>query len=226
MTTSLINIKNLSINYGDCSIINNLSFDINEGDFLCIVGPNGSGKSTLIKAIIGEVKYSSGSIIFSPSIKQNAIGYLPQNNKINESFPATVTEIIATGCLNRHHFMNKEMKQKITQTIKTLHIASIKDKEFSELSGGQRQKVLLARALCATSKLLILDEASNNLDYNSKISFYKMLKKLNETDNLTIVMVTHDLDHNNLLGNKILSLDRDQPFFGSTKEYIRRIHAH
>ena len=86
--------------------------------------------------------------------------------------------------------------------------------------------MLLARALCATSKLLILDEASNNLDYNSKISFYKMLKKLNETDNLTIVMVTHDLDHNNLLGNKILSLDRDQPFFGSTKEYIRRIHAH
>ena len=222
----LINVKNLTVHRNNNAVIKNLSFDIEAGDFLCVVGPNGSGKTTLIKTIIGELKPTSGSILFSPEIKPNAIGYLPQNTQIDHNFPATVFEIITTGCLNQSHFINKKSKQKITRTIKLLHLESIQNQSFSELSGGQRQKVLLARALCATSKLLILDEASNNLDYNSKISFYKTLKKLNESDHLTVIMITHDLDHNNLLGNKILSLDHDQPFFGPTKEFVRRIHAH
>lgn len=224
--TPLIKIENITINYDGNIIIKNLNFNVLDGDFLCIVGPNGSGKSTLIKTIIGEVKPNSGAISFSPDIKQTTIGYLPQNNQISENFPATVSEIIATGCLNQHHFINKNAKQKIAQAIKLLHLESIYNKPYSELSGGQRQKTLLARALCATSKLLILDEASNNLDYNSKLSFYKTLKNLNKNNKLTIVMVTHDLDHNNLLGNKILSLDHDQPFFGSTKDFVRRVHAH
>ena len=222
----LINIKNLTVCRNDNIVIKNLNLSIEAGDFLCIVGPNGSGKSTLIKTIIGELKPTSGSIHFSTEIKPNTIGYLPQNAQIGDTFPATVFEIIATGCLNQRHFINKTAKQKIIQTAKLLHLEQIMDQSFSELSGGQRQKVLLARALCATNKLLILDEASNNLDYNSKISFYKTLKKLNESDRLTIIMITHDLDHNNLLGNKILSLDHDQPFFGTTKEFVRRLHAH
>ena len=222
----LINIKNLTVCRNDNIVIKNLNLSIEAGDFLCIVGPNGSGKSTLIKTIIGELKPTSGSIHFSTEIKPNTIGYLPQNAQIGDTFPATVFEIIATGCLNQRHFINKTAKQKIIQTAKLLHLEQIMDQSFSELSGGQRQKVLLARALCATNRLLILDEASNNLDYNSKISFYKTLKKLNESDRLTIIMITHDLDHNNLLGNKILSLDHDQPFFGTTKEFVRRLHAH
>lgn len=222
----LINVKNITVTYGKHKVIDSLSFSLEEGDFLCIVGPNGSGKSTLLKAILGEAKIHSGNIILNKELKRNFIGYLPQHNNIPEDFPATVNEIVYTGLLNQTHFVSSKYKKRANVTLKTLGISSLKNDSYSNLSGGQRQKILLARALCATSKLLILDEASNNLDYNSKSSFYTLLKKINKAENLTIIMVTHDLDHKNLLGNKILFLDHDSPFFGSTDEYVRRIHAH
>ncbi len=223
---SLIIVKNLSVKYNNHDVISNLNFQLNSGDFLCVVGPNGSGKTTLLKTLLGEIKPTSGKIIFDKSIKSNFIGYMPQENRIDRNFPATAYEIISTGTLNRGLFINKNSTEIIQSNIKLLGIEKIVKQSFSELSGGQRQKVLLARALCATRQLLILDEASNNLDYSSKISFYKTLKNLNSKQNLTIIMVTHDLDHQNLLGNKILSLDHDVPFFGNTTEYVRRIHAH
>ena len=223
---SLIIVKNLSVKYNNRDVISNLNFQLNSGDFLCVVGPNGSGKTTLLKTLLGEIKPTSGKIIFDKSIKSNFIGYMPQENRIDRNFPATAYEIISTGTLNRGLFINKNSTEIIQSNVKLLGIEKIVKQSFSELSGGQRQKVLLARALCATRQLLILDEASNNLDYSSKISFYKTLKNLNSKQNLTIIMVTHDLDHQNLLGNKILSLDHDTPFFGDTTEYVRRIHAH
>ena len=223
---SLIKAEKLSLYYGNHHIIDNLNFAVDAGDFLCIVGPNGSGKTTLLKALLSEIKPKSGKIIFDKSISPNFIGYMPQENHIDRNFPATAYEIISTGVLNRGLFISSDSKKIIESNIKLLNIENIAKKNYSELSGGQRQKVLLARALCATQKLLILDEASNNLDYSSKQSFYKLLKKLNTEHELTIVMVTHDLDHKNLLGNKILSLDHDNPFFGPTADYVRRIHAH
>ncbi len=223
---SLISVNNITVSYGKNKVIDKLSFALEEGDFLCIVGPNGSGKSTLLKAILGESKISTGNIVLDEKLKRNFIGYLPQHSNIPENFPATVNEIIYTGLLNQTHFISKKHQKRAAELLKTLGIATLATDSYSNLSGGQRQKVLLARALCATSKLLILDEASNNLDYNSKSSFYTLLKKINQTKKLTIIMVTHDLDHKNLLGNKILSLDHDSPFFGSTEEYVRRIHAH
>lgn len=223
---ALIKIKDLTIKYDNNKIIENLSFNVEDGDILCIVGPNGSGKSTLLKTIIGEIYPSKGSIKFDQSIKQNHIGYLPQHAQIPDNFPATVYEIVSTGTLNQTHFIRKEHRQIIEKALKTLRIDNLKNHSYSELSGGQRQKVLLARALCSSTKILILDEASNNLDYNSKTSFYETLKSLNKKEGLTIIMVTHDLDHNNLLGNKILSIDKDNPFFGTTEEYVRRVHAH
>lgn len=220
---TVLQIKNLSLKYGNHYIFRNLSFAVEKNDFLCIVGPNGSGKSTLLKCLLGEIKPNQGEIKFENHSQRKVIGYLPQNPHYNPSFPASVYEVVASGSLNQIGLFSKYPKQKIEKALGTLRITDIARQQFSTLSGGQRQRVLLARALVASSNLLILDEPSNNLDYNSKQEFYRTLEKLNKST--TILMVTHDLDHNNLIGNKILSLDPNLPFFGTTKEYVRRIHA-
>ncbi|MBO4855245.1 ABC transporter ATP-binding protein [Candidatus Saccharibacteria bacterium] len=220
---TVLQTKHLSLRYGRHFVFKDLSFSVDDKDFLCIVGPNGSGKSTLLKCILGEIKPSSGKILFKNGSKNHHIGYLPQNTELNPIFPASVYEIVASGVLNQIGPFTPYPKAKISSVLETLQLNTLKNKSFQELSGGQRQRVLLARALVASTDILILDEPSNNLDYKSKQDFYKILRKLNQTT--TILMVTHDLDHHNLIGNKILSLDPNLPFFGSTSDYVRRIHA-
>lgn len=223
---NLITLKNLSLGYDKNIVIDNLNINIEENDFLCIVGPNGSGKSTLIKGILGLIKPVKGKVIYN-NLKQNFIGYMPQETKVDSNFPASVFEIVLSGTLNRlglKSFYTKRDKEIANKNLKILNIEKLKNKNFCDLSGGQRQKVLLARSLCATSKLLILDEPSNNLDSKSKKELYKMILDLNKNHNITIIMITHDLDHNNLIGNKILSLREDEVFYGTTDEFVRRIH--
>lgn len=223
---NLIEIKNLTLGYDKKKVLYNLSFNIEENDFLCIVGPNGSGKSTLIKGILGLIKPLEGKVIYN-NLKQNFIGYMPQELKVDSNFPASVYEIVLSGTLNRlgiKPFYGKIEKEKANEALKTLKIENIKDKSFTELSGGQRQKVLLARSLCATSKLLILDEPSNNLDSKSKKELYKTVVDLNKNKGITVIMITHDLDHNNLIGNKILSLREDKIFYGTTEDFVRSVH--
>jgi zinc transport system ATP-binding protein len=221
---TLLTANKIALKYEDHYVFKDLSFSLNAGDFLCIVGPNGCGKSTLLKCLIGQIKLSSGKLTFNKNFHQNQIGYMPQNPKFNDTFPASVYEIVASGSLNRTKLFESYPKERIDAAMKALNIQKLAKSKFSKLSGGQRQKVLLARAIVASEELLILDEPSNNLDYHSKQEFYETLKKLNEK--LTIIMVTHDLDHHNLAGNKILSLDPEHAFFGDTAEYVRRIHAH
>lgn len=223
---SLIDIKNLSLGYDGNIVLKNVNLKIEENAFLCVVGPNGSGKSTLIKGILGLIKPISGTITFN-NLKQNFIGYMPQETKVDSNFPASVLEIVLSGTLNKKRmslFYTKEDKKLAIKNLKILGIKNLKNKHFSELSGGQRQKVLLARSLCATSKLLILDEPSNNLDSKSKKNLYDILKNLNKNYNITIIMITHDLDHNNLIGNKILSLREDDIFYGTTEDFIKKVH--
>ena len=219
---SLIELKNLTLGYDNCVVLKNINMTINEGDFICVVGPNGSGKSTLIKGILGLIKPISGRVIYN-NLKQNFIGYMPQETLVDKNFPASVFEIVLSGTLNNVNFYSKEEKDIAISNMKLLCIEKLKNKNFCDLSGGERQKVLLARSLCATSKLLILDEPSNNLDSKSKKDLYKTVLELNKK-NITVIMITHDLDHDNLLGNKILSLREDEVFFGSTNEFIRRVH--
>lgn len=223
---SLIDIKNLSLGYDGNIVLKNVNLKIEENDFICVVGPNGSGKSTLIKGILGLIKPISGTITFN-NLKQNFIGYMPQETKVDSNFPASVLEIVLSGTLNKKSvslFYTKEDKKLAIKNLKILGIENLKNKHFSELSGGQRQKVLLARSLCATSKLLILDEPSNNLDSKSKKNLYDILTNLNKNYNITIIMITHDLDHNNLIGNKILSLREDDIFYGTTEDFIKKVH--
>ena len=221
----MIKLDNVSLGYDNNIVLKNINLEINSGDFICVVGPNGSGKSTLIKGILGNIKPKKGKILYE-GIKQNHIGYMPQESKVDKNFPASVLEIVLSGTLNKLGFVSfysKKEKERAKEALKKLEIMDLIDKKFCDLSGGQRQKVLLARSLCATNGLLILDEPSNNLDSKSKKELYEIVTKLNKENNITIIMVTHDLDHNNLIGNKILSL-RDEIFFGTREEFVRRIH--
>ena len=223
---NLIELKNLSLGYDNTTVLKDINMTIEENDFICIVGPNGSGKSTLVKGILGLIKPRRGKVIYN-NLKQNFIGYMPQETKIDSNFPASVYEIVLSGTLNRlglKSFYTKKEKQLALDNLKILGIDKLKDKSFCDLSGGQRQKVLLARSLCATSKLLILDEPSNNLDSKSKKELYKTVVDLNKNKGITVIMITHDLDHNNLIGNKILSLREDKIFYGTTEDFVRSVH--
>lgn len=222
----LIEVNNLSLGYEGRKIIDKLNFDLYENDFLCVVGENGSGKSTLIKGILGLIKPMNGKIKYN-NLKQKNIGYIPQETAVNKHFPASVYEIVLSGTLNSVGFLSfygKEQKEKADNALKKLKIYNLKDKSFADLSGGQRQKVLIARALCATSKLLILDEPSNNLDSTSKKKLYDVLKDINEEQGIAIIMITHDLDHSNLIGKHILSLREDEYFYGTSESYMKVIH--
>ena len=205
----LFEVKNLTLGYEKENIINNISFTVEEKDFIVIVGKNGAGKSTLIKGILGLIKPKSGEIIFNDSFNKKLIGYMPQETKVSQSFPASVKEIVLSGRINKmgfRPFYNKADKEKCEEVLKILNIYDIKDKSFFGLSGGQRQKTLLARSLCATDKLLILDEPSNNLDNTSREEFYLLLMKLNKELGITIMMISHDSDIDKLLGNKLLRI--------------------
>ena len=223
---NLIELKNLSLGYDNNIVLRNINMTIEENDFICIVGPNGAGKSTLVKGILGLIKPKTGKVIYN-NLKQNFIGYMPQESKIDSNFPASVYEIVLSGTLNRlglKSFYSKKEKMMALNNLKVLGIENLIDNNFCDLSGGQRQKVLLARSLCATSKLLILDEPSNNLDSKSKKDLYKAIIDLNKKHGITVIMITHDLDHDNLIGNKILSLREDDVFFGTTDEFVKKVH--
>ncbi len=203
----LFEVNNLTLGYEKDIIIKDISFSVNDGDFIIITGKNGAGKSTLIKGILGLIKPRGGSIKFNESIDRKQIGYMPQETKVDSSFPASVYEIVLSGTINKlgfKPFYSKALKEKAIEALKILNILNIKNKSFQDLSGGQRQKTLLARSLCATDKLLILDEPSNNLDQSSREEFYLLLMKLNKELGITIIMISHDQDIDKILGNKQL----------------------
>ncbi len=221
---ALLTLRQLRLCYGEKTVIKNATFELEQGDFACVVGANGSGKSTLVRSILGLMKPSTGSITYGDNLKHTEIGYLPQETRVDSAFPATVEEIVLTGCLGhmkaRPFYCHSERKH-VHESLKTLGIESLAKKSYTNLSGGQKQKVLLARSLSATKKLLILDEPSNNLDYKSRKDFYKTLKKLN-ADGLTIIMITHDLDADDLIGNKVISITDGVATIEPTEKYLER----
>ena len=220
---SLLSLKKVSLGYGDNTVISGADFAIESGDFICIVGANGSGKSTLVRGILGLIRPLKGEIIFGEGLKQQEIGYLPQETRVDANFPATVEEIVLSGCLGhmklRPFYCHSE-KSHVSHSLAALGIENLKKKSFASLSGGQKQKVLLARSLSATKKLLILDEPSNNLDYKSRKAFYSSLKKLNAEQGLTIIMITHDLDADDLIGNKVLAIKEGKVALENTEKYL------
>ena len=219
---SLIECNNLVMNYENKVAVDNVSFAINKGDYLCIVGENGSGKTTLLKGIVGLRKINSGEIKYN--IKKNEIGYLPQQTVIQKDFPASVFEVVLSGCLNRlgfkPFFTNRE-KSLAKKNLELLGIEDLSKKSYRDLSGGQQQRVLLARALCATGDILILDEPVTALDPIATSDMYNVINTLNKKNGITIVMISHDIESAIIYGNKILHMNNSKlEFFGNTNDYI------
>lgn len=221
----ILRVRNLKLGFPRHLVIKGASFSVDQGDFVAVVGANGSGKSTLIRGILGLTKPLSGKVEFLNGCARESVGYLPQETAPDRMFPATVAEIVLTGALpalKTRVCYGEAEKQRSDEVLKLLGISKLKNESFNSLSGGQKQKVLLARALISAGKLLILDEPSNNLDQSSKTSFYELLKKLNNANGLTILMITHDIDADDLIGNKVLSIENGETSMYSTKEYLRR----
>ena len=220
---SLISCKNVSFSYDGVYALKDVNFEIENNDYLCIIGENGAGKSTLLKGLLNLKKQTSGEIIFDEQLSKNEIGYLPQKSEIQKDFPASVYEVVISGCLNRlgfKPFYGKEEKQIALKNIEKLGLTHLKNKSFRDLSGGQQQRVLLARALCSTRKVLILDEPVTGLDPLVKNELYELIKMINEELNISIIMVSHDIESSIIYANKILHLNNSQLFFGTKDEYI------
>lgn len=194
----LLHVEGVSFSYDQYTVIKNLSFKVHEGDYVWVIGENGTGKSTLIKGLLNLKKPSSGQIIFNETLKQSEVGYLPQQTVIQKEFPASVWEIILSGCLNQCGWLplyKKSDKERAVKWMKELGIYELRDCCYRELSGGQQQRVLLARALCATKKLLILDEPVANLDPKATQDFYRLMHRINQENKIAIVMVSHDIEN-------------------------------
>ena len=215
--------ENLAVGYDGKKILDNLNFTVNSGDYLCIVGENGSGKSTLMKTILGLQNPISGKIITGDGLKQTQIGYLPQQTETQKDFPASVREIVLSGCQGRcglRPFYSKEEKKLAIETMEKMHIEDLAKHCYRELSGGQQQRVLLARALCATQKILLLDEPVSGLDPKVTAEMYALIEELNSKDGVTIIMISHDIEAAVNAASHILHIG-NHIFFGTKTEYVQ-----
>ena len=213
----------LSVGYDSKAVLTDLNFEVNEQDYLCIVGENGAGKSTLMKTILGLQKPVEGQIMVGDGLAQNEIGYLPQQKASQKDFPASVREIVLSGCQGRcgsRPFYNKEEKQLAEENIRKMQIDKLSKRCYRELSGGQQQRVLLARALCATQKMLLLDEPVSGLDPKVTAEMYRLIGELNHRDGITIIMISHDIAAAVKYASHILHIG-NTVFFGTKAEYLQ-----
>ena len=214
----------LTLGYDGKTVISNLSFIVNAGDYLCIIGENGSGKSTLMRTILGLKQPMSGKVSTGEGgLMQNEIGYLPQQTVVQKDFPASVREVVRSGCLNRcglRPVYNRQEKQIAEDSMEKLGITTLAKRCYRELSGGQQQRALLARSLCATRKIILLDEPVAGLDPKATVEMYELIKNLND-GGITIIMISHDIAASVRYASHILHIGRQALlFFGETADYL------
>ncbi|MCL2513326.1 MAG: metal ABC transporter ATP-binding protein [Oscillospiraceae bacterium] len=218
---SIISVQNVSVKYDSGFAVKDVSFDVCEGDYFCIVGENGSGKSTLMNTVLGLIRPSGGRVAYN-GLKQNQIGFIPQQTAVQKDFPTSVREVILSGCTNRRGVLpfhaNKD-RQRVRDNIKRLDIEPLARKSYCDLSGGQQQRVLLARALCSADKILLLDEPAGGLDPVMANELYGLLGELNNSG-AAIVMISHDMASAVKYAGKILHMQTSPLFYGKKKDYL------
>lgn len=218
-----ITCKDLAVGYEGHIVSSGIDFVVNQGDYLCIIGENGTGKSTLMKTLLHLIDKIEGEILYGDGLRPYEIGYLPQQTVVQKDFPASVQEIVLSGNLAKlglRPFYNAQEKALAKQNMERMGIYDLRKKCYRNLSGGQQQRVLLARALCATSKLLLLDEPVTGLDPKVTLDFYSLVKELNELG-VTIIMISHDITSAVMYASHILHIGQKQLFYGATKDYIQ-----
>ena len=215
--------QNLCAGYDGKPVLQGLDFSVFAGDYLCIVGENGSGKSTLMKTILGLQPPLGGRVLTGDGLRKNEIGYLPQQTQVQRDFPASVREIVLSGCqgrCGRRPFYNREEKQLAAAAMEKMQIARLARRCYRELSGGQQQRVLLARALCATRKMLLLDEPVSGLDPKVTAEMYALIERLNREDGITVIMISHDVAAAVRYASHILHIG-GTVFFGTRADYLQ-----
>lgn len=218
----LLKCEHVDFGYENQDAVIDVNIEVNTGDYICIVGENGSGKSTLMKGILGLLKPTAGKILITDELKKAGIGYLPQQTAAQKDFPATVYEVVLSGCLGKRGnrpFYSKKEKDAAEANMERLGIMDLKKHCYRDLSGGQQQRTLIARALCATDKLLILDEPITGLDPSAAQDFYHIVKNLNQKGQVAILMVSHDIANIVHQADKILHMQQKALFYGTTAEY-------
>ncbi|MBQ6529447.1 MAG: metal ABC transporter ATP-binding protein [Clostridia bacterium] len=218
---ALLKCEHLTLGYDGNAVLSDLNFEVNSGDYLCIVGENGSGKSTLMKTLLNLQPPISGEIITGEGLKRTQIGYLPQQTVVQRDFPASVWEIVLSGNLSSSGikpFYSREDKKRAEDNIKRMNIEALKKRCYRELSGGQQQRVLLARALCATKTLLLLDEPVSGLDPKVTAEMYALIKNLNN-QGITVIMISHDIGAAVKYATHILHIG-SMVFFGTKEDYL------
>ncbi|MCI1665183.1 MAG: ABC transporter ATP-binding protein [Atopobiaceae bacterium] len=219
---TLLTCRDLTMSYGDHVVFEHVDFEVKAGERLCIVGENGAGKSTLVKGLLGLMRPTSGAIEWKEGRGHARIGYLPQRTAARDDFPASVREVILSGCLGTcgmRPWYTHEQRERAASTMSLLDIDDLSGETFCSLSGGQRQRVLLARAMCAADGLLLLDEPTASLDPMATKGLYELLRDLNESHGLTEIMVSHDIGPATEQATSILHLAGDRSFFGTPESY-------
>ncbi|MBP5153601.1 MAG: ABC transporter ATP-binding protein [Lachnospiraceae bacterium] len=218
---ALLSCRHLDLGYEGQAILKDLSFEVNTGDYLCIVGENGSGKSTLMKTILGLTPPLGGRVETGEGLRQNQIGYLPQQTLVQRDFPASVREIVLSGCQGRlglRPFYRRSDRERAARAMEEMDILSLADSCYRDLSGGQQQRVLLARALCATEKLILLDEPVSGLDPRVTAEMYELIRRINRESGITVIMISHDITAALKYASHILHIGTSV-FFGTAAQY-------
>ena len=217
-----IECRDVSLGYDGRTICHGLNFTVEAGDYLCIVGNNGSGKSTLMKVLLRLKTADKGAVFFGDGVCSHDMGYLPQQREGQRDFPASVREVVLSGCVGDPYFRcfyRADAKRTAEKNMERLGVLSLAKRSFAKLSGGQQQRVLLARALCAAERLLLLDEPTAGLDPEGTAELYETVARLNR-EGITVIMITHDPSAVARYATSVLSMGEQPVFYPSAKEYL------